>query len=174
MAALTTIIAAVGIAAGIAGTAVSYMGAQEQADANKKMQAEQKKQEALRQQQMNLEAMRKKREIVRQANFARASSLSTATNQGGAESSGFQGALATISGNAGRGSLATSQNQQLGNDMFASNARMAGFMGQAQSGASMASMGSGISSLGGALTQNAGTISQVGQYYGAPARISFA
>jgi hypothetical protein len=61
--------------------------------------------------------------------------------------------------------LATSQNQELGNDMFASNARMADFYGAAQSGATIASMGSGVSSLGGALTKNAGTINQVGNYY---------
>lgn len=174
MAALTTVIAAVGVAAGLAGTAVSYMGMQDQAKAQEKMQAEQKKQEALRQQQMNLEAMRKKREIIRQAQVARATSLTTATNQGGAESSGFAGALGTISGQAGRGTLATSQNQELGNEMFASNARMAGFMGAYQAGGTMASMGSGISSLGGALVNNAGTISQVGQYFGAPSRFSFA
>lgn len=174
MAALTSIIAAIGIAAGVAGTAVSYMGMKDQADAQKKMQEEQKKQEALRQQQMNLEAMRKKREIVRQAQLARATSLATATAQGGAESSGFMGALATVSGAAGRSSLATSQNQELGNEMFASNARMAGLMGEYQQGGTMASMGNGLGSLGGALTRNASTISQVGQYFGAPARVSFA
>lgn len=33
----------------------------------------------------------------------------------------------------------------------------------------MASIGNGIGSLGGALTNNAGTISKVGQYWGMPA-----
>ncbi len=166
MAALTTIIGAIGVAAGVAGTAISFMGMSAQADAQSKMQQEQKKQEALRQQQMNLEAMRKKREIIRQSQLARATSLSTATNQGGAESSGFAGALGTIAGAAGRGTLATGQNQELGNEMFASNARMAGFMGDAQAGGTMSSFGGGISSLGGSLTKNAGTIGAVGNYFG--------
>jgi hypothetical protein len=160
-----SVIAAVGVAASVAGSGAAIYGAYQQGENMEKVQAEQKKQEGLRQQQMSLEAMRKKREIIRQSTLARATSLSTATNQGGAESSGFAGALGTISGAAGRSSLATSQNQELGNDMFASNARMADFYGAAQSGATIASMGSGVSSLGGALTKNAGTINQVGNYY---------
>ena len=169
--ATSTIIAAVGLAATVAGVGVQMYSAVQAGDAQDKMREEQKKQESLRQQQMNLESMRKKREIIRQSTLARATSLSTATNQGGAESSGFAGALGTISGAAGRSSLATSQNQELGNDMFASNARMAGFMGQQASAGTMASMASGVGSLGGALTKNAGVISQVGQYYGAPATV---
>lgn len=167
MAALTsTTIAAIGLAVSAVGVGTSIYGAIQQGNAQKDMAAEQKKQEAIRKQQMNLEAMRRKRDIIRQAQMASAKSLATASAQGGAESSGFAGALATTSGQAGGATLATSQNQELGNAMFASNARMAGYMGEAAQGGTIASAGSGLSSLGGSLIQNSRTISRIGSTFG--------
>jgi len=112
--------------------------------------------------------MRRKREIIRQSQLAQATSLSTATNQGGAESSGFAGALSSVSGAAGRSGLATDQNQELGNAMFESNKRLADIYGTGAGWGGVASMASGLGSLGGALTKNASTIAQIGTYFTAP------
>lgn len=167
MAAFTaTTIAAIGLAVSAVGVGTSVYGAVQQGNAQKKMAEEQKKQEAIRKQQMNLEAMRRKREIIRQSQMAQAKSLATAGAQGGAESSGFAGALGTISGGAGNASLATSQNEELGNSMFASNARMAGLMGDAAQSGTISSAGSGLGSLGGALINQSKTISRVGSAWG--------
>lgn len=87
MAALTSILIGLGIATSIAGTAMSYMGAQKQASAQKKMLQAQMEAERQRKQQMNLDAMRKKRETVRQAQLARAQALQVASAQGADQSS---------------------------------------------------------------------------------------
>ena len=167
MAALTaTTIAAVGLAVSAVGVGASVYGSVQQGKAQSKMAEEQKKQEALRKQQMNLEAMRRKREIIRQSQMAQAKSLATATAQGGAESSGFAGALGTISGQAGGATLATNQNQEIGGAMFDSNARMAGLMGASAGAGTIASAGNGLGSLGGALINQSGTISRVGSAMG--------
>lgn len=167
MAALTaTTIAAIGLAVSAVGVGTSVYGAVTQANAQKKAAQEQKKQEELRKQQMNLEAMRRKREIIRQSQIASARSTATAAAQGGSESSGLAGALSTISTQAGGATLATSQNQELGNEMFASNARLAGYMGDAAQGGSIAGIGNGIGSLGGAIMNQSRTIARIGSSYG--------
>lgn len=166
MGAIATTIAAIGLAVSAVGVGTSVYGSVTQGQAQKKASEEQKKQEELRKQQMNLEAMRRKRDIIRQSQIASARSTATAQAQGGAESSGLSGALSTISTQAGGASLATSQNQELGNAMFDSNARLAGYMGAAAQGGSIASAGSGIGSLGGALINQSRTISRVGSSWG--------
>jgi hypothetical protein len=97
--------------------------------------------EKLRKRQMNLEAMRKKREIIREGVMARAQALSAATAQGGAEGSGLAGGYGQITGQVNRNMLATNQDQQLGNRMFKANAQYA-------QGGMISSVGQGISSVG--------------------------
>lgn len=72
----------------------------------------------LRQNQMNLDAVRRKRDIIRQAQVAQANATAVANNQGAGQSSALQGALAGISGQAGTNLLGVSQNQEIGNKMF--------------------------------------------------------
>lgn len=76
-------------------------------------------QNALRQNQMNLDAQRRKRDIIRQAQAATAMAENSAANSGALNSSSMEGARAGISGQAGVNFLGVSQNQQIGNDMFA-------------------------------------------------------
>lgn len=169
---ISVAIAAAGLAISAAGVTTQVVASQQSASAQKKMAEEQKKQEALRQQQMTLEAMRRKREIIRGAQVAQAQAQAQAGAQGSAESSGLQSALSTISGREGGAMLATGQNQELGNEMFASNTRMAGLMASRASAESMSSMGGGLGSLGGSLVKNSEMIGKIGQYL-AP-KISYA
>lgn len=76
-------------------------------------------QNAQRQKQMNLDANRRKRDIIRQAQVATANAEAAAAGSGALNSSGVEGARATISGQAGVNYLGVSQNQEIGNTMFA-------------------------------------------------------
>lgn len=118
------------------GGIVSAIGSMKQAKASAKA-------EKLRQRQMNLEAMRKKREIVREGVRARAEALSNATAQGGAEGTGLQGGIAQITAQTNRNILANEQDRIIGNKVFKANRQYARAGG-------LVALGQGISSLGSA------------------------
>lgn len=168
MAAISTMIAAAGLALGAVGVGTQMYGASQSAEASSRMAAEQRRQEQLRQQQMTLESMRRKREIIRGAQVASAQAQAAAGAQGGAESSGLVSALSTISGREAGATLATNQNQELGNEMFKSNQNMAGFMASRANADMISGMGAGLGSLGGSLVRNSQQISQIGQYLFTP------
>lgn len=150
MAAITAIVAAVGVAASVAGTVMGVVAQNKQAGA-------QEKAEKLREQQMNLEAERKQRQIRREQIIARSQAVSNATAQGAGEGTGLQGAFGQISQVAGSQSVATEQNRQIGAGIFQANAEGARAGG-------MAATAQGINSLGGAIISNYGTFGRVGQY----------
>lgn len=150
MAAISAIIAAVGVAASIGGTVASVMGANKQADA-------QEKAEKLRKTQADLESARQRRDIARKAMAARAEALNNAASQGAQNGSGLQGGYGQIQGQAGNSMVASNENQQIGGQMFQANAAAA-------SGAQMASFGSGLGSLGGTLIGNSEMFGRVGSY----------
>jgi len=162
--ATSTIIAAIGVAAGIAGTAVSYAGQQQAASAQKKVLASQQAAEASRQTQMNLDATRKKREILRQAQIARAAAVSTANAQGAGDTSALEGAQGAIAGQSGVNLTGVAQNQELGNNIFAANAQTGAARIQEAGAGALSAAGSGISSLGGALVKYSGTIAKIGAW----------
>lgn len=97
--------------------------------------------EKLRKRQMNLDAMRKKRELIREGVMARAQALSAATAQGAGEGSGLAGGIAQVTGQVNRNVQATNQDQQLGNKMFRANQSYA-------QGGMISSVGQGIASVG--------------------------
>lgn len=68
--------------------------------------------------QMNLDATRRKRDIIRQAQIFQARSENNAANQGALFSSAVEGARGTISGTAGVQTLGVSQNQEIGNSLY--------------------------------------------------------
>lgn len=150
MAAISTIIAGVGLAAGIGGTIAQVSGQRRAAKA-----AEQA--ETLREAQMNLENTRQQRQIRRQAIIAAATATSNAATQGAMDSSAVGGAIGQIQGQAGSAAVASNQNTAIGSSMFDVNRRIA-------SANSQASFGAGISSLGGALVQNSETLGRIGNY----------
>lgn len=147
---LSGLAGAVGTIGGLAGTALQMSGANKAA-------AAQQTAEDMRKAQMDLEATRSRRQIMRQALVARSEALSNATAQGAAQGSGLAGGLAQIQNEAGTSTLAVNQNQDTGNQMFGVNRRIA----QAQT---QQSTGSGISSLGGALVKNQQEIGRLGAY----------
>lgn len=165
MAAISTILAGIGVAAAVAGTGMQFMAQQRQAQANKQMIAAQRDAERQRQLAMNLDAQRRRREVIRQAQVAQSNAQAVATNQGAGQSTGLPGALGAISGQTGVNALGISQNQEIGNNIFAANARQSLAQEDSNSAASFGALGGGISSLGGAMVKNSGTIDKLATYY---------
>jgi len=164
MAALTTILIGAAVAATVAGTAIAYQGQRAQAKAQKQALAIQMQQEETRRQAMNLDANRKKREVLRQQQLLRAQALATAANQGagGPGSSGIEGAIGQIQGQSGVNQLGINQQQELGNTMFDQNQQITAAGIRAANAGGMVALGTGLSSLGGAVIRNAGTIGRIG------------
>lgn len=144
---IETIIGVVGLGISAAGTVAGVSGQMQQARASKKA-------EALRQRQMNLDAQRQKRDLIRRAAVATATTEAAATAQGASGGSALQGALGQIGGSTGRAVTAVNQNQEIGNGIFEANKDYA-------AGGGLASLGSGISTLGGALVSNAGVFGKI-------------
>jgi hypothetical protein len=162
----TAAIAAIGVGVSALGVGASVYSQVQASSANAKQIEFQKQAEASRQQSANLDAMRRKRETIRQAQVASAQAESTANNQGAGEGSGIAGALSTISGQAGSNNLGISQQQELGNNIFEANRGALGASQEAARANTFAAAGSGLSSLGGLVTKNAETINRVGTYFG--------
>ncbi len=141
--------------AGGIGTALGALGTGVQVVGQFKAQAAAKRAEALREQQMKLDATR---QIIREGIVARANAVSNATNQGAQGGSGLQGGIAQITSRANQGLVGVAQNEAIGSAMFDANADIA-------SGQTLSSIGSGIGSLGSALVDNQQTIGKLGTYY---------
>ncbi len=129
-----TLIALGGLAIGGVGTVVQMGGIKKAAKASKRA-------EAARKQMANLQHLRERRENIRKALFARAETTSNASNQGAIASSSFSGSLFQTTASLGRANVASRQNQELGNTVFAANSDIA-------SGRSQASFGSGLQGFG--------------------------
>ena len=120
----------------VIGGVVSAIGAMKQAKASAKA-------EKLRSRMMQLEAMRNRRELIREGVVARAQATSNAVAQGAGEGSGLKGGIAQITNQQNRNVLASRQDEELGKGVFKANAAYAKAGG-------MISIGQGISSLGSA------------------------
>lgn len=144
------LVGAAGTVAGLAGTALQYTG-------QKKAAAAAQEAERLRQAQSNVDAIRQRRQVVRQAIVARGDAISNANGQGAGLGSGLAGGLAQIGGQEGQNLTAIDNSQSISGKYFAANAAQS-------AGQSQAATGSGISSLGGALVKNQDAIGRLGAY----------
>lgn len=139
--------AAGGLLLGVVGQAFSLVGGLKAAKAEKKI-------EKLRERQMNLEAMRKKRENYRQSLIQKAEVTSSAVDQGAGESSALAGGIAGITGQVGRNNLAVEQDRQIGTSIFRQNEKVA-------KGRGIVAIGEGIGSFGSMLGGSGGSFSFV-------------
>jgi len=141
--------AAITLGSSLVGGFMQYKG-------QEKMVKAQQKAEKLRERQMNLQAMRERRDVVRQSILARSTALANTTSQGASAegSSALGGAYGQISGDRGRQTVAINQNQRIGQGIFSANrdyfkgTQQVG-MGQAVSGAGAAVGGFLESAFGG-------------------------
>lgn len=136
------------LALSVVGTAVGVYGTIKQGQAMKKA-------EQLRKKQMDLDATRRRREIVRQATIARSTALANATASGSAQGSGLQGGQASITANAGNQIVQTNQAQEIGAGIFSANAQAAQY-------GTIASVGQGLGNLGNSMFNNYPVYKQLG------------
>lgn len=147
-----------GITIGVIGLGLAATGIGTQVYASQKASKQQQELEAQRKQQMELDAERRKREIIRSQISARASALSTATNQGAAAGSVIEGAYGGISGRSNVNELGVNQNLQIGENISNLNAGLAKTYG-------MQNLGSGLTTFGEGLLKNEGAYNRVGTYF---------
>lgn len=114
----------------------------------------------IRNQQMMLDASRRKRAAIRSGLVARATAITNASNQGAGSGSGVLGGSGAAVGNALDTMSDINSASILGNRMFANNERM---FAATSNGQFWQGLGEGISSIGGAVLGNAGTITSLGQ-----------
>ncbi len=145
-----TIIAGIGLATAAIGSAVQYEGTVQQSEASQKA-------ERLRQQQMNLDAYRKRREVVRQMILAQATGKANAASQGASVTgdSAVIGGSQQAASTSGVNQTDIAQSQGIGNKLFQANADFA-------AGQITSSWGSNIQQAGGGIMQNSDVISRVG------------
>lgn len=133
--------AAIAVGTAVAGGVMQYQG-------QKQMIQAQQKAERLRERQMNLQAMRERRDVIRNAILARSTALATTTAQGAAApgSSALGGAYGQIGGDQGRQTLAINQNQQIGQGIFKANRQYFAGTQLQGTGSMIASVGAATSS----------------------------
>lgn len=125
--------------------------AKAQAAATQQQIEAERRAEALRREQMELDARRRQREIVRQQQRTRAAALATATAQGTSQGSGLQGAYGAIAGQSGVNMLGVSQNLEFGQRMFGINSDISDARLAYANAGTMMSEGRGWSNLGSSL-----------------------
>ena len=159
-----TAVAGVGLQA--YGSIQSAHAAAENRTASQNIAADQQRQEALRQQQMELDNQRRQREAIRVQQRARSTALTAATSQGAQFGSGLSGGYGQISGQSNENMLGLSQSLALGRANFGLSSDISqNRISQANAGYD-ASMGSGLSSLGGGLVSSLGSIGRLsGGFY---------
>ena len=140
-------IAGVAALLSLAGTGMQVFGQMKAADAAKDA-------EKMRMKQMNMEALRAKREQVRRAQVGIAKATASAVAQGAQFSSALEGGKGQIANEAGRNIEAIEQDRGFGRNIFKDNIR------QAEAGKWVA-LGGGVSALGGAVSSMSGTITRL-------------
>jgi len=164
------IVAGISAIAGVGLSAASTIGgisaSSSAAAANQQILADQQKQEALRRQQMELDAKRKSMEVLRNQQRARALALSNATSSGAQFGSGLQGGYGQIAGQTGTDLLNINQNLQFGRQNFDINADITSARMSLASAQSDASFYGALGSLGGTLINSMGPISRLAGGFG--------
>lgn len=150
-----------GLVLAAAGTAVQVAGSIKSREAQKELIREQRQAEANRKAAMEIDANRRRRELIRQSIIARSRALAVTSQQGAAEGSGLGGAFAQIQGQTAFGLGGLSAQEQLGANMFESNQRAFGARGREAEAGTLSSVGTGLSSLGGAAVRSAGAFGRI-------------
>lgn len=150
-------------AIGILGSVVSLVGTVVSASAQQQMINEQtsasKRAENAREQQMQLDAQRRRRQAVREAIMARSMSLSAGVTQGAQYGTGVAGGMAGAINQGLENQQGINSGEILGSRIFQANRD---YFDATQRGQSGMAFGQGISAIGGAITSNAGALGRLG------------
>jgi hypothetical protein len=148
--ATATIIAGIGVAVGAGSLWQASEARNDQNKANRKA-------EAARELAMNLDALRRRRAVIRQTLAARSSSLANAAGQGSVFGSGLAGGMAQAMSSGNSELSYSNKQQQVGSDIFSFNR-------QAGNAATSANNWGSLSSLGGMIIDNSKTLGRLGDY----------
>jgi hypothetical protein len=170
MAAFTTMamVGATAIGVGMQGYGAlqGSRAARRSAEADRAIAAQEQRAEAVRMQAMELDARRRKLEIVRTQQRARSLSLASATAQGAQYGSGLQGGYGQIGGMTGFNELGVNQNLYQGREMFGINSVISGLKMQKADAQGQMATAQGISSLGGSIMNSAQGLSNFAGGFG--------
>lgn len=158
---MAAITAAIGLGIAAVGVGTQIYGASKAADANEQAIAAQQHSEQIKLQANAIDADRRRRQFVREGVIARASALSTTTNQGANQSSGLQGAYGQIAGRTSFGISGVDIAQATGLELFNANQDLFQAKQAGNQAAMVSGIGSGLTSLGGAIVGNIGPIDRV-------------
>lgn len=152
-----------GGAIGLIGTAVSLVGSFVSAGAQQKMVNEQtaasKRAENSREQQMQLDSQRRRRQAVREAIMARSMSLTAGVGQGAQYGTGVAAGMSGATAQGLENQQGINSGEIIGGRIFQANRD---YFEATRSGQAGMAFGQGISAIGGAITSNAGAIGRLG------------
>jgi hypothetical protein len=144
------------------GTGLQVHGAMEGAEAAKESIAAQQRAERARQQGLEIEKNRQRRNDIRAGIIARSQALSSATSRGVEDSSILGGAYGQIAGQTAFNVAGANLQQGLGNELFAASRQGLAAQEHAASAGTIGAFGQGISSLGSAVGSRVGDIYRLG------------
>mgnify|MGYP003393539088 CR=1 FL=1 len=139
---------AIGTTTAVAGTGAAVYGATVQSAASQKA-------EEARKRQMELDNLRKQREVARNTQLNRAKATSNAVAQGAGDSTGVEGGYGQIQQTGGEDLNYLTQSLDIGRDLFNANA-------QSAYGQGISAVGNGVNNLGLSLIKASPTIGVVG------------
>jgi hypothetical protein len=158
MAAFSTLFAGLGLAASLGSTAYGMMNS---GGGSGQIAQISQMENAVRMRQVELDAERRKRDVIRQSQVATAQVENNAANAGGLNSSAVVGATSAISGQAGVNFQGIEQNLELARTLYT----LGGARGQALWNNSRdQARRSGIMQLAGAFSKSSGTIGKLAQF----------
>lgn len=163
---LTIGLQAVGLGLQLFGAAGAADKAKEAASINKQMAGDEQDINAQKRLQMEMSARRMQMETLRNAQRARAQATAAAVNQGANMGTGLQGGLAQISDDANTNLFGINSNLKIGENIFDINNKISGEKMQLADVQAQQATDQSFMSLGGSLVQNAGTIGNIGKFFG--------
>lgn len=156
----------VGLGMQLFGGASAADEAKQQAALSNQVSGIQQQENSQRQEMAEIQSRRSSMEVYRNAQRARSTALSTATNQGAQMGSGLSGGYGQISGQADTNLLGISQSILASRQKFAEDTQINGLSQQIRTSQGNQAEDQGISSLGGAISGSAKTFGSLTQGFG--------
>ena len=151
--AIAGITSIIGIGMSIFGSSAASAAARQEAAAEQQIVAQEEKINKQKQQQMELQVSRQQMQTIRNSQLARSMSLTTAVGQGAQFGTAVPGARGQTQGQAGTETLATSQNLQIGQNIFGLDSQINQYRQQVASLQGNIATDQGLASLGGDITK---------------------
>lgn len=150
-----------GLVLGLVGTGIQVAAAKKQQEAQKQALNAAQQAELIRQQAMEADATRRRREVVRQGIIQRAQAQSATTSAGAESGSALGGAYGQVGNVVGTSIGGIEVNRSAGEALFSANRDMLEARKSEADAGFMSGLGQGISSLGGAFGRTLGAQSRM-------------